>query len=153
MIPLGIKITFDYRSKKSKSCSILLARFEQKGDYRGKGGGAFVGMGSGALVAPLGSKTTVNYSPKSRNDSCYYWRILRRIYVKFIWRTRVSYPTVGRAFYGGWCSIKNRELFRTKYKDINKLWNLEQNHPHLPNSSSIIVISCLCDKRNCFFSF
>ena len=83
--PFGIKITFDYRSKKSKSCSILLARFEQKGDYRGKGGGAFVGMGSGALVAPLGSKTTVNYSPKKSKWFvlllAYFAKSLRKIYL------------------------------------------------------------------------
>ena len=61
--PFGIKTTFDYRSKKSKSCSILKPRFEQNGDYLGKGG-AFVGVGSRALVAPLGSKMTIDYPPK-----------------------------------------------------------------------------------------
>ena len=63
LTPFGIKTTFDCRSENSKSCSILKSRFEQKGDYRGKGR-AFVGVGSRALVASLGSKMTIDYPPK-----------------------------------------------------------------------------------------
>ena len=123
--PSGIKIIFDYRSKKSKICLILYARFEKKGDYQRKEG-AFLGGGVWSSCCTFGQQNHKRLSAKKvKNDSCYFWRILRRIYVKFIWRIRVSYSTGERAFYGSWCSIQNTELFRTKefgHKQAIKSW-------------------------------
>ena len=48
MTPFGIQITLDYRSKKSKNCSTLLAR-EQKTDFRGGEGKGGRGRGRGGL--------------------------------------------------------------------------------------------------------
>ena len=51
--------------KKSRKVARYYIRvLSKKETIEGRGGEAFVGVGSRALVAPLGSKMTIDYPPK-----------------------------------------------------------------------------------------